>query len=127
MDVGSYYACVHERQQAAIGWPTPHRVDRRVGVWDRSQRLPPVLMMLAPRPFDDRDELAVGVWVRRADSLQPLRRVVGTGDRDQADQELHDPDWIRLDERRAELLQPEADRAGGHLGTVGHAHRPIDR
>ena len=58
-----------------------------------------------------------------ANTLQPRRRVVGAGDRDQADQHLDDPRRVRLDGDSPPLVQPEAHGARRLDGTFRHAHR----
>ena len=104
--------------------PTASRARCRTA--DRLQRLAPVLMVLAPRPLDQGGQLAVGVRVGPANPVEPRRCVVGPVQRDQPDQELHHPGRVGLDERRPELVQPQAHGLGRDVGTLRHAHRATE-
>ena len=92
-----------------------------------SRGSPAVLMMLAPRALDQGGQLAVGVRVRPANAVEPRRCIVGPVQRDQPDQELHHPGRVGLDERCAELVEPQAQRSGRDVGALRHAHRAIER
>ena len=111
LDVGAG----RRRRRAAASRPrfgriAADRIHRDAQAAERLQWLPAVLVVLAPRALDERGELAVGIGVGPANPLQPRRGVVRRGRRDQPDDELHDPCRLGLDERGAELVQPQAHR-----------------
>ena len=73
-----------ERQQTGWWRCSAEGLHRHAEAADRFQRLPPVLVVLAPRALDQGSELTVGVGMGALDALQPLRRIVAPGQRDQA-------------------------------------------
>ena len=86
-----------------------------------------MLVMLGARHLDQRGELAVGLRMGPANPLQPGRSVVGVAQGDQSDEQLHHPRRVGLDRRRAELVQPQADRPHGEVRLLQRARRTTER
>ena len=104
------------------------RIERCPQPLDRFEGLAPVLVVLAPGALDVGDEVAVGVGMGVAHPVEPGRCVVGSSERDQPKDELHDPCRVALDELWSELVQPQPN--GLHcdvgVGALRHAHRAND-
>ena len=118
---------VEMRERASV---RPDAADRfRCGAQagDGLQRLSPMLVKLGARHLDQRGELAGGLWMGSANSLQPGRSVVGVAQGDQSDEQLHHPRRVGLDRRRAELVQPQADRPHGEVRLLQGARRTTER
>ena len=72
LDVGSRGGRGQERQQTGWSRCSPEGLHRHAEAADRFQRLPPVLVVLAPRALDQCSELTVGIGMGALDALQPL-------------------------------------------------------
>ena len=118
-------AAAAARGSAGCRRPRPIASRRRR---DRLERLAPVLVVLAPRPLDERGELAVGVRMGPANPLQPRRRVVRSRSSviSPISSSTTHAGSVSIG-RRAELVQPQAHGPDGVVGAVGHAHRAAER
>ena len=115
------------RERASVGPDVAERLHGGTQAGDGLQRLPPLLVVLSTGHLDQRRELAVGPRMDPPNPLQPGWSVIAVVQGHQLDQQLHHPRRVGLDHRRAELVQPQADRPDGEVRAVGPARRTTER
>ncbi len=126
LDVGSGLRHPEQGHQAHVGGPPAHGLAGQLQVPERLERLAVRLVVLVPRPFDERRQRSVRIGVSPLDPLQPHGRVLGSGEAHQTDEQLQHPHGIRLDALLALFVQPQAHGTDRVVRDLGHVHRPAD-